>query len=532
MNGITTDSTKLLKEKLAIARELASMKPELEHLRTQASFQESVLSDKLSLERQISTLEVELEAARRALKHATQNNNNVKREEELQRQLDEAQVDLKRVQREAEKAIRNLHKELEAEEKTTKRAEQKSSTSLEKEIELQQQLEEAQKATRDLRKELDTEQSSSKRAAQRSNGSVEKQAELQLQLEEVQKELAREKRDADRSRKDAEKELKASEARETVIESKLDQARAKLRATKEQLKDCQLELVQAQATATKSGPAMVSKGNKKRTACEMSTDETIGTPDGIAARGKRPSIRKGRPDPTAFGEKSMFSITPYLNRTVNLATTSPCEDLENGEDRDVSSVDNEATPTGSALLEPPVNIGVSSPTVIQQASKKRSVKTALVDDQVFAESKPSAKNRKPTQRKPRNVSTLEKVTEEVDENEEEQEPKDVEVPKISSQPRKKQPKPTPQIVERDDGDQKKKKRKLLGANKTLFDEEDGGETQKRVGKINLGPARLVGKGSLSSRKTGLKPGLAAPSAFAAFSPLKKDRRGVGASFLG
>lgn len=454
-----------------------------------SSYQQSVLGEKLALERQVSTLEVELEAEKRALKHATQKNNSAEREAELQRQVDEAQADLSRAKREGEKAIRNLQKE------------------------------------------LDAEQKSLKRVAQKLNSGPEKEAELQQQLEEARRELAREICDTDRIRKDVEKVSKASEAREAAIESKLDQMRAKLRSTKEQLKECQTDLAQARAVAVKSEPAKLAKNTRKRTAREMSTDDAIGTPDGVAARGKRPSVRRGRIDQTAVGEKSMFSITPYLNRTVNMATDTPGQVSEQGNeeagDRAVAKLSTAEPPS-----RPGVDVTVSSPSVPQQIKKKAVMEKASIVNEVLEESKASVKNRKPSQKRPRIVSTLENVTEEADENEQPQQKTSVN-PKIpvTAQANKKQLKSVAQNSEVDDGEQKKKKRKLLGTGKTLFDEEDG-ESFKRPAKIALGPSRSLGRGGLAGLKSGLKPGLAAASAFGTFSPLKKDRRGIGASFLG
>ena len=70
MNGLSKDSNKLLAEKLELSRVLASIKPELDHLRSQAAFQQKILSEKLSLQRQLSTVELELEAAKREIGRA------------------------------------------------------------------------------------------------------------------------------------------------------------------------------------------------------------------------------------------------------------------------------------------------------------------------------------------------------------------------------------------------------------------------------------------------------------------------------
>ena len=70
LSTMSSDSTKLLTEKLALARELAVLKPEIEHLRSQAMTQQNLLAEKLALQRELSTLQVELETEKRAVQRA------------------------------------------------------------------------------------------------------------------------------------------------------------------------------------------------------------------------------------------------------------------------------------------------------------------------------------------------------------------------------------------------------------------------------------------------------------------------------
>ncbi|KAE9378047.1 hypothetical protein N431DRAFT_329548 [Stipitochalara longipes BDJ] len=496
MNGITTDTTKVLTEKLSLARELATLRPELEHLRSQASYQQTVLAEKLALQRQVSTLEVELETEKRVSKRAAQKSRNSDVEIELQNELDRLQKDLAREKREREKA----RKEAEADH--------------------QYQVEE-------LQKELAQE----KRAREKNR----KESEIDLldRLEELQKDFAREKRDGEKARKEAEKELKLSETRMSVLESKLDQFRTKLRATKDQLKECQTELSQARAMA-KAGPAAsrgdaATKNPRKRGALEMSTDVEIGTPDGVAMRGKRPVTKRSRMDQTMVGEKSMFSITPFLNRTISMAPETPDKEAEPEAGRKEYQ---EATtePTTQAVREqPPTSQVDPSPTAAPKPrGKKKAAESApAAGSKVLGEAGASNRNKKATVKKPRVLSTLESVNEEDgDENDvPEFVPAAVKGPIIfkAGQVQLKH-------TDAEENGPKKKKRKLLGGGKTLFDEEDG-EATKRPAKVSLGPPRLLGKGGLAGPKGGLKGGLSTVGGFGGFSPLKKDRRGVGASFL-
>lgn len=500
MNGITTDTTKLLTEKLSLARELATLKPELEHLRSQATYQQTVLAEKLALQRQVSTLEVELETEKRVSKRAVQKSRNSDVEIELQNQLDQLQKDLAREKRERDKARKEM------------------------ELEHQCQVE-----------ELQGELSQVKRSREKNRKDTE--TDVQERLEELQKDLAREKRDGEKARKEAEKDLKSSETRISILESKLEQFRTKLRATKDQLHDCQVELSQARAAAVKAGPPTArgdgaAKNPRKRGALEMSTDVEIGTPNGVAMRGKRPVTKRGRMDQTMVGEKSMFSITPFLNRTISMAPQSPGEDAE-CEALGEAQVLVEGEPTTRVAREQSQTGRVEdlSPTAVpkQRGGKKASGNAPAAETKILGEAKTSNKNKKAPANKPRVLSTLEKVTEEGDENdqpgiivgttEEAGAPIIVKAGQVQLK-----------NVDAEETGLKKKKRKLLGGGKTLFDEEEG-EATRRTAKVSLGPPRLLGKGLLAGPKESLKGGLDTVSGFGSFSPLKKDRRGVGASFL-
>jgi hypothetical protein len=500
MNGITTDTTKILTEKLSLARELSTLKPELEYLRSQASYQQTVLAEKLALQRQVSTLEVELETEKRVSKRAAQKTRNSDAEIELQTQLDQLQKDFAREKRERE----NVRKEAEMEHQSQVE-------------ELQRELAQEKRAREKNRKETETD--------------------VQDRLEELQKDLAREKRDGEKARKEAEKELKSSETRVSVLESKLDQFRTKLRATKDQLKECQSELSQARAAVAKAEPAASKadaalKNPRKRGALEMSTDVDIGTPDGVAMRGKRPVTKRGRTDQTMVGEKSMFSITPFLNRTISMAPDTPDKETKpDAPEKEQQKITGE--PTVSVVREQPSLRQVDpSPTAAPKSRGKKKVaeNEPVTENKILAEAKASNKNGKAPAKQPRMLHTLEKVSEEeVDENEV---PKLVPGAKVSGAPMIfKAGQVQLKSVDAEESGPKKKKRKLLGGGKTLFDEEDG-EATKRPAKVSLGPPRILGKGGLAGPKGGLKGGLNIVSGFGGFSPLKKDRRGVGASFLG
>ncbi|PVH80725.1 hypothetical protein DL98DRAFT_654425 [Cadophora sp. DSE1049] len=595
MNGITTDSAKVLADKLSLSRELATLKPELEHLRSQASSQQNVLAEKLALQRQVSTLEVELETEKRASKRAAQRSQTSERETELQNQLDSLQKDLVRERREQDKARKELEMDLqnqldEAQKALTREKRGKEKARKEADLELQNHIDELQKElarekrgeekaykevevelqnqVEELQKELAKEKRGKEKARKEAETELQNQveelqkelarerrrkesswtgveAELQSQIDEVRTELAHEKREKERVRKETEKEIKSLQARETVLESKLDQFRTKLRATKEEVKEWQAELSNARATSTKTvstlskGGAPAKKG-RKRGAFEMSNDVDIGTPDGVAVRGKRAPVKRGRTDQTMVGEKSMFSITPFLNRTMNMAPDTPDQDA-NPEILDGEEQPGEAESWGMEQQQHeqsgrPIDDATSTPSADPKpkTQRKTATKPSGAKKDILGESKASVKNKKPASKKAsRAVSTLEQVAEVEDEENEHPEVAVAVLSKTTDKPLKSDNTKVSQVhaknVDVEDGGAKKKKRKLLGGGKTLFDEEDG-EVAKRPAKVALGPPRLLGKGGLPGPKS-MNGAIGSSSGFGAFSPLKKDRRGVGASFL-
>jgi hypothetical protein len=443
MNGVSMDSTKLLTEKLALSREISILKPELEHLRAQSTYQETVLADKLALQRQVKTLEVELETAKRALEtRVTQRNDNSERD-----------------------------------------------------------------------------------------------AKAQEELAEIQNALSKEKREKERLQRMMEKDSNEWELRRTALETKLDQMRTKLRSTKDKLKETQTELVEAQSVAadktTSNTGTVITKNARKRSVVQREVDATIGTPDGVAVRGRRQNAKKGRADQTVLGEKSTFSITPFLNRTINLAPETPKAD--DGQELEAETETEACLRAGAQEPEDlaaeatvPTMADVGSPSVECDSKRtKAALKKDSVEKKVLGNAGGAKMNAKlPSKKRQQAISTLEKVAEETDENEDSGAAPS-KASHESSKPLLKPSKATHVVNELDEP--KKKKRKLLGAAKTLFDEEDG-EATRRPAKFT---ARSLGRGGLAGPKGNLRAGLGGDvSVFGEFSPLKKDRRGAQASFLG
>jgi hypothetical protein len=222
---------------------------------------------------------------------------------------------------------------------------------------------------------------------------------------------------------------------------------------------------------------------------------------------------------------------------MSMAPDTPGEEEDSDDDMPQSVTRNDEAAMGNQIAVASLTSNDASPIPASNSKgrKKATTKPKASGRPVLAEAKSNLKTKKSSPKPARAASKLEIVTEEEDDDENVQPNEAIPPMKIStandiSKPTLQTSKLTKSAVA-DDVGAKKKKRKLLGEGKTLFDEEDG-ETTKRPSKVNLGVPRLLGKGGLAGPKGGLRGGLGGSGNFGAFSPLKKDRRGIGASFLG
>ncbi len=391
----SSDATKLLAEKLALARELAVLKPELEHLKSQTTTQQNLLGEKLALQRELSSVQVELETEKRAVQR-------IRSQEKVSSHDDSA---------------------------------------------------------------------------------------LSEEVEELKKELAKAQREVQKNDRESRKKVADWESQKEVLEGKLDAFRNKLRTTKEQLKEAQDELERVQAVKMAQSTALTKArlagstgvaNPKKRSVMRFDPDMTIGTPGhgGPAAKKQRTSVN--------VGDKSTFSMTPFLSRTASILPDSPSDEQEEGHDKldatmnkQIDAVIEEAEENASKQKE----TDKPGPKA-KVAPKKAAAPKAKQPLQESTKSKANAVVKKPT---------LPKVMEEDDE----QDGENVE--------------PREQAVEAT------KKQKVLNKRPNIFD--DGDDVGPKVKSLSFNAnASSLGKISL----VGLAKGKA--KTLAEFSPLKKDRR--------
>ncbi|KAI8625686.1 hypothetical protein F5Y19DRAFT_466896 [Xylariaceae sp. FL1651] len=549
MNNATESSATILSEKLALSRELAKLQPEIEHLRSQVDHQQAILAEKLALERQVNTLEVELANEKKATKRAIQTReSNDRVEDELRKKLRETEKNLT-----AEKAERErLEDQLEQRKRTHEIALQDQDSTRELEADLRKKLQEAQRQLREEKEErerLEEELHDAQRAsqkAQKSKTNKSAEDELQTELEESENNLAMLQKKTAKLDQEHQAAVTQLEERNEHLEKKLDRMKTKLREVQEDLKKCQAELRKAQQQQTRSlvsndSTKVVAKTQafRKRKAQEVTigdfTNIEIQTPSADDATKTRRVMKKAAFEPTIVGEKSTFSVTPFLNRS--------------------KSMSDEDSKADDGVLEDSILGPQSQPELSEPASPKLAESSTTTE---FAETKPATSAPPETEKskllakprgRPKKVlgdapsakknaltqgaskkalkpkSSLEKVSEvaEPEDNEDNVEAKESAEKTATVKFNYSLPQDESNASSLNGEQPKKRKRKVLGSTKTLFDEDDA----------EVPAARKPAKVPLATKRTKAPLGVKrnAFAGTASFSPLKRDRRGVGASFL-
>ena len=417
------DSTKLLTEKLTLARELSTLRPEIENLRSQAASHQSLLAEKLSLQRQLSTCQVELETEKRSYQRA-----------------------------------------------------------LAKEGRLQEQ-----------------------------------DSLYESKLEELQVEVGKERRERQKLEREVQRTTTEWENQKATLESRVDAFTNKLRLAKDQLKEerTKKQNVHAAAQATAGSGETAARDHRKRNAAQMDSDTMIGTP------GLLPASKRGKRGSTLPGDKSTFSITPFLNRTTSVAPDSTIEEPSNGgEDEELQkpyySLNGLQNTKGSLST-------VDSHKI--QTVNDASTDAPMPESGLTAKVKYGKTNAGvlPTRKKPQSAPSLEQVAEE---NDEQSGTVAIAQPKVPGNT-------IPDDIVSDDVEVKKRKRKILGGpGRTLFDEDDGEAPKGDRGL--LGDARksgTLGRLTLGGPKLGARVRLGpARGGSSTFSPLKKERKAAFSNF--
>lgn len=343
-----------------------------------------------------------------------------------------------------------------------------------------------------VRVELETEQRSLQRAISKEHERSTDHVHLKSQLELLQSDLARERKDCQRYESEGRKLKVELESQRNLLESKIDALRVRLKTTREQLKEVQTTSRSSLANHSTFNLVQVAKNPKNRNIQQVREDTAIGTP------GTMPATKKLRRGSALPGDKSLFSITPFLNRTAILPPNrSPQASDEPASEH---SEDSRTTVT-------------SSP--VEYASGKKEMKPPRIKPVFNAKnltrSRSRGGNKKPT--------SLDRVPEEILDTA-------LLSPIYTVEPDTAANgggvRGHPQIDEIAMGFLNKKKRKILGpASGRMIFEDDEGRADKAE--------RPAKSGFVGSHRITLAPRGGRPPAglLKEFSPLKKDRRRTG-----
>ena len=389
-----------------------------------------------------------------------------------------------------------------------------SQTLLAEKLSLQRQLSAAEV-------ELETERRASQRALAKEDGNQAHNAKIETQLESIQSELSKERRERQKAEREAQRVSSEFEGKKTILESRLDAFRNKLRMTKDQLKVTQDELQKSRASTTAikhvhdknaTNFDVNLKNPKKRSLAQ--TDATIGTP------GNSPAPKKSKRGSTIPGDKSLFSITPFLNRTGNIAPDTPEEEAPKTTDKvagmnikdvviddDDGEVSDIASPSGKPGRVVAKKIGVE--------------KFSQEEHTELGPARPGKVNARKPARKTKLALALEQVVEEDTENQ----------PVLATElVTNKSAIGSAALNEAlDESTIVKKKRKVLsgGLGRTLFDEDDVAPS-RGSNRSMFGGKSVPSLGRVGLMKTASRGGAGLASAFGgSFSPLKKDRKLAG-----
>ncbi|KAG6229734.1 hypothetical protein E4U34_002465 [Claviceps purpurea] len=533
-NVSVSDSGKLLQEKFALTRELERVKPEMEHLQSQLATYQATVAEKNDLRRRLDAVEAELESEKRS-RQRLQSRNNDTATAELTSRLEEAEEKLA-----AEREERNkMKKELDKYVATNKAQNERLDDA---EGKLAAEKEERKK----IKKELERHVAATKSQTER--------------LEDAEAKLAASDEEHNKIKKQLERQVATTKAENERLEERISSLKDKAKGLQADLKEARENLHEAQSELSAAQSRTMSRGEKEkptRKAITSTTDDTkkrrgpvmsfeditIQTPGNEAVARERPNRKRGPEKVTAtVGDKSVFSVTPFLNRAKSLTDDSANESSKNTS-TSTESADPEPAPSDGPAAPEPLSeseagtplpkvsfksaVSFKSPTT--KAAKSRPVRKAKPTPTPLGDSTPTKANRVVKSRGTPKIKSIPEIhVDNKKTNARSASPLDQEnvpAPVVSS--KKAASTLQPKVPE---GDVKKRKRKLLGGvNSTILEggDGDGGEDDGEAVAVSR-PQPVVAKRARARLGGGVRNAFATGSSF---SPLKRDRRGVNASFL-
>ncbi|KAK5301405.1 hypothetical protein LTR99_006372 [Exophiala xenobiotica] len=363
--------------------------------------------------------------------------------------------------------------------------------------------------------ELETEKRAVQRIKSQEKSATREDSTLTAEIDDLKKELTKAHRDAQKIERENRKKTMEWEGEKEILEGKLDAFRNKLRTTKDQLKEAQDEMERLQAEKMAQSAEMTrarvtgtsTTNPRKRNVARFDPDMTIGTPGhgAPAAKKQRASVN--------VGDKSNFSITPFLNRTLSILPETPeSEEQETHPEQEKQPNTNTATrKTGAA---PKARMTKTMPKPDKAAAAKHLATSAARSRTLGALKETTSSKANTTIKKPQ----LDRLVEEDSDMESDAGEPGVIADDVADKENTETSGAT-QTTNQDTAEPGKKP-KVIKKRTNIFDEEDGAPATKirDLGRGATGNTSVLGRINLKANPVGK------PKALAEFSPLKRDRR--------
>ncbi|KAK5452824.1 hypothetical protein LTS15_006972 [Exophiala xenobiotica] len=361
--------------------------------------------------------------------------------------------------------------------------------------------------------ELETEKRAVQRIKSQEKSAAREDATLTAEIDDLKKELTKAHRDAQKIERENRKKTMEWEGEKEILEGKLDAFRNKLRTTKDQLKEAQDEMERLQAEKMAQSAEMTrarvtgtsTTNPRKRNVARFDPDMTIGTPGHGA-----PAAKKQRAS-SNVGDKSNFSITPFLNRTLSILPETPeSEEQETHPEQEKQPNTNTATrKTGAAP-----KARTTKPKVDKAAAAKHLAVSAARSRTLGALKETTSSKANTTIKKPQ----LDRLVEEDSDMESDAGEAGVIADDVADKENTETSGAT-QTTNQDTAEPGKKP-KVIKKRTNIFDEEDSAPTTKirDLGRGATGNTSILGRINLKANPVGK------PKTLAEFSPLKRDRR--------
>ncbi|EPS31275.1 hypothetical protein PDE_06230 [Penicillium oxalicum 114-2] len=348
-----------------------------------------------------------------------------------------------------------------------------------------------------LELQLENEQHSHERTRAKSAEQASQMTKLLSMVDQLQNELSREQRAHQQREREDQQQNTGWEKERSVLENKIETLKKQLRSAKDKLQEARNDLQQRRSIVRTSGPELAEPGPQKVPL--QRPGPSAETPDAgmvIATPGAVRVKEKSKKPSALPGDKSSFSITPFLNRTGPAPSDAPLSsDID---EEEVQQALNEAAepkrkPTVARKSKDMESIADAQPEAIQPASKaKATVAKAKGRVGKTAGSKVD-RDPNPEPVGPASKSLAENLEDSLNEGSVEQR------------------------------QAKAKRRKLAQRDRSLFEDEEEDEDMLGLSK----PRKpLLGGGRQSILAAPLTGGLSRGGGFGAsraFSPLKRDR---------